>query len=599
MLMCYPQPRMSTKNFAAIATQFCKDTLAGAIPSGKWTKLACQRHLDDLKKQETDPSWAYYFDEKKFTRVCKFVELCPHVKGKKFVGKNIHLEPWQVFLLTAFGWFHKETKVRRFKRSYCEVAKGNAKSTLSAALCLYFAFVDGEPGSEVYAAATTRDQAKVVFSVSQAMARAMPQFRERAGIEVSAHSIHQLSTNSFFRPVSSEANSIEGVLPFFTVVDELHAHNSRDMYDNLDTANSKRPGSMLWAITTAGDNRAGICYEVRNYLTKVLSGVVDDDTVFGCIWSIDDDDDPFAGPEVWRKANPNLDVSVDPAEIGAKAHAAMQLASKQPSFKTKHLNCWVSADHAWMDLVRWSKCADSTLDEDDFAEQPCILGLDLASKLDILALVKIFWKDDQPDGKRHYYCFGCYWTPEERIEQTANSQYRGWVIEGRLQTCRGETNDYNVVEDYIREACKKYQVVEVAHDPYQAVELVNHLAEEGIVMTEIPQMPKYLSEPMKEMEAAVYDGRFHFNGDPILTWAMSNVVCHPDRNDNLFPVKEHKDNKIDPATALLTGMNRVMAQAAHNGGSGIDAFGPCHLCGQLAIGAYVNSLIVFRCPSHP
>jgi len=356
---------------------------------------------------------------------------------------------------------------------------------------------------------------------------------------------------------------------------------------------------MLWAITTAGDNRAGICYEVRNYLTKVLSGVVDDDTVFGCIWSIDDDDDPFAGPEVWRKANPNLDVSVDPAEIGAKAHAAMQLASKQPSFKTKHLNCWVSADHAWMDLVRWSKCADSTLDEDDFAEQPCILGLDLASKLDILALVKIFWKDDQPDGKRHYYCFGCYWTPEERIEQTANSQYRGWVIEGRLQTCRGETNDYNVVEDYIREACKKYQVVEVAHDPYQAVELVNHLAEEGIVMTEIPQMPKYLSEPMKEMEAAVYDGRFHFNGDPILTWAMSNVVCHPDRNDNLFPVKEHKDNKIDPATALLTGMNRVMAQAAHNGGSGIDAFGPCHLCGQLAIGAYVNSLIVFRCPSHP
>src|ERR1700722_11804226 len=215
---------MPAKDFGVIAAQYCSDILDGTIPSCKWTKLACQRHLNDLKKQQTD--WPYYFDEKKFFRVCKFVELSPHVKGKKFAGKPLRLEAWQVFLLTAFGWYGKESKVRRLKRCYAEVAKGNGKSPLLSSIANYMAFANGEPGAEVYTAATTRDQAKVVFSVSQAMARAMTKFRESAGVEVTSHSIHQLNTNSFYRPISSEANSIEGINPYFICCDELHAHAS-------------------------------------------------------------------------------------------------------------------------------------------------------------------------------------------------------------------------------------------------------------------------------------------------------------------------------------------------------------------------------------
>jgi len=141
-------------------------------------------------------------------------------------------------------------------------------------------------------------------------------------------------------------------------------------------------------------------------------------------------------------------------------------------------------------------------------------------------------------------------------------------------------------------------VAEVAHDPYQAVELVNHLTEEGITMVEIPQMPKHLSEPMKELEAAVYDGRFHFDGDPVLTWAIANVVAHADKNDNLFPNKERPENKIDPATALFTGLNRVMAQASNSGESSIDCFGPCQRCGTLAVGTDIKGVIQFYCPAH-
>lgn len=506
------------------------------------------------------------------------------------------LEPWECFILTTvFGWARKDNGLRRFRRAYSEIAKGNGKSALSSPLCNYMAFADGEPGAEVYSAATTRDQAKIVWSVSHAMLRAMPEFCSRAGIEVAAHSINQLGTNSFFRPLSSDANTVEGINPYFLCVDELHAHPNRLLYDNLDTANGKREGSLLWVITTAGSDQAGICYEVRNYGTRVLEGTIQDESVFAIIYTIDDDDDWAAGPDVWRKANPNWGVSVSPEEIGQKIHAALQLASKQPGVKTKHLNVWVNADHAWMDMVRWHKCADQNLQEEDFLGRECVVGLDLASKLDLLAKVKIFW--EERDGKRHYFVFGKYWTPEDRLEHTQNSQYRGWAIEGRLQTCQGETNDYDTVEDDIRSDCKQFQVLEVAHDPYQAVEMANHLVAEGIVMTEVPQMPRHLSEPMKELEAAVYDGRFHFDGDPVLSWAVSNIVCHRDKNDNLFPTKERYENKIDPATALLTGLNRVIATQPVES-SGVSVFGDCAKCGTLCIGVLFEGNLIFDCGKH-
>lgn len=598
------------------AHRYIASVLDGSIPSCKWVRLACERQLRDLKQSE-DESYPYQFDVSAAERVCRFVELSPHIKGKKFAGKLIHLEDWQCFILTVvFGWLNKFTKLRRFRRAYSEIAKGNGKSALTSAVSNYMAFAEGEPGAEVYSAATNRDQAKIVWSVSHAMLRAMPEFCERAGVDPAAHSINQLRTNSFFRPLSSDANSAEGAIPYFVCVDELHAHPTRDLYDNLDTANGKRDGSLLWAITTAGSDRAGICYEVRSYITKILENVVQDDSVFGIIFTIDDEDEWSAGPEVWRKANPNWGISVDPFEIGTKIQRALQVSSSQPTIQTKHLNKWVNADHAWMDMQRWAKCADPTLDEDDFSGDSSILGLDLASKLDLLAKIKLFWKDipltvaiescdqgqcdakdckniaflfrtsngkkvceshrnrilERKTSKRHYYAFGDYWTPEERVEHSSNSQYKGWVIDEHLHTCPGETNDYDIVEDSIRADCRKFEILEVAHDQYQAVTIVNHLAPEGITMAEVPQLPKYLSEPMKELEAAVYDGRFHFDGDPIMTWAVSNVVCHRDKNDNLFPTKETYENKIDPVTALLTALNRVMATPDAGAGDGKFVF---------------------------
>jgi len=592
-------PQVAAPHVAA-ANGYILDVLDDRIASCKWVKLACERQARDLQSAK-DEAWPYYFSETAAERVCKFVELSPHVKGKRFAGRPIHLEPWQCFILTTtFGWINRNTGLRRFRRAYSEIAKGNGKSALTSAVANYMAFADGEPGAEVYSAATTRDQAKVIWSVSHSMLRAMPEFCERAGVDPAAHSINQLGTNSFFRPLSSDANSAEGILPYFTCVDELHAHPTRELYDNLDTANGKRDGSMLWAITTAGSNQSGVCYEVRSYVTQVLSGALKDETVFGVIYTIDDKDDWSSGPDVWRKANPNWGVSVNPEEIGAKVQRAMHLASAQPTTKTKHLNVWVNADHAWMDMVKFRRCADPSLDIESFVGEPCVIGLDLASKIDLLAEMRLFWKDlgEGERKRRHYFLFGHYWLPEARIEARENSQYAGWVTEGRIETCPGETNDFDAVEEAIRADGRRFDVREVATDPWNATEVCNHLGSEGVTMVEVAQVTKELSGPMKELEAAVYDGRLHYDGDPVLEWAASNVVAHMDKNGNLFPTKPAAKKKIDPVSALLNAMNRVMVVASEGGGGGVASYGPCARCGAFCAGQLVGGGLQFDCGAH-
>lgn len=577
-----------------IAQRYAQDVLSGKVPACKWVRLACQRQQNDLKRQNT-VKFPWLFDVSTAERICLFVELCPHIKGP-LRGQLIRLEPWQVFILTTvFGWVSTIGK-RRFREAYTEVPRGNGKSAISSPIGLFMLAMDGEGGAEVYSAATTRDQARIVFGVAQAMVRGMEQFRHRFSVQASSHSINQESTASWFRALSSDANSLDGLNIHCAIIDEFHAHRSRDLYDVLKTACGKREQPLLWEITTAGSDRAGVCYEVRSYVTKILEGVCEDDRVFGIIFSIDDSDD-WATIESVKKANPNWGVSVFPDALSSELHQALQIASKQPSFQTKHECVWVNADHAWMDMQRWAKCADPTMTLENFGGERCMVGLDLASKLDLLAKIKLFWKD--MEEKRHYYVFGDYWTPEARLDQTQNSQYKGWVIDGRLHTCPGETNDYDAVEDAIRADCRQFEVLEVAHDPYQAQQFVNHLQPEGIKLSEVPQTAKMLSEPMKELEAAVYDGRFHFDGDPILTWAVSNVVCHIDKNDNLFPNKENYENKIDPVTALLTAMRRLMdIDAGEGSGGGVSVFNKCAKCNSLTEGQMVNGKMIFDCGKH-
>lgn len=535
-----------TSEHVAAALEYARAVVEGEIPACKWTRLACERQLDDLERE----GFPYRFDVQRADRICRFIEKLPHIKGK-WAGTPIQLEPWQQFILTTvFGWVDADGN-RRFRTAYTEVPRKNAKSTITSGVGLYMTAADGEGGAEVYSAATTRDQARIVFRDAQQMARRCPAFRNRFGVEVNAHNINVLETASKFEALSAEGNSLDGLNIHFAAVDEVHAHKTRAVWDVLETATGARTQSLLWGITTAGSNRAGICYELRTYLTKILDGVAEDETFFGVIYTIDDGDD-WTDPEVWAKANPNYGVSVLPDDIARLCKKAQEMPSAQNNFLTKRLNVWVNADTAWMDMRAWDRGGDPVLTLDDFEGERCWVGLDLASKTDIAAMNVVFERDGE------YYLFGKYYLPEQAAEDGRNSQYGGWAIEGRLITTPGNVTDYAYIENDLRDLMARFDVQEVPHDPWNATQFATRMQEEGAPMVEFRQSTRNLSEPMKQLEALVLQGKLHHDACPVLAWMVSNVVCHRDANDNIFPRKERDENKIDGVVASLMALGRAM-----------------------------------------
>ncbi len=413
---------------------------------------------------------------------------------------------------------------------------------------------DREGGAEVYSLATTRDQARIVFGDAQMMARRSPGFRSRFDVNVGAHNIHVLASGSKFEALSAEGSTLDGLNIHFGCVDELHAHKTRTVYDVVETGTGKRDNSLLWVITTAGSNRSGICYEVRTFVSKVLENVVSDDTQFGIIYGLDDGDD-WTSEDALIKANPNWGISVRPEVLGPLQAKAMQLPSAVNNFKTKHLNEWVNADTAWMDMRAWDACADAALDFETFEGQPCWVGLDLASKTDIAALVLLFAHPEIADA---FVVFGKYYLPEDTVSSSANSQYSGWMRTGRLTVTAGNVIDFSWIEADLIDFASRFEIQSVAFDPFQATQLSTRMMAEGLPMIEVRPTVLNFSEPMKTLEALVLQRKLAHDGDPVLGWMASNVVAHLDAKDNIYPRKERAENKIDGIVALIMALSRAI-----------------------------------------
>lgn len=474
----------------------------------------------------------------------------------------IRLAEWQVFsLATAFGWVD-ENGNRRFRRVYIEVPRGNGKSAISSTIGLYMLALDGEAGAEVYSAATTRDQARIVFRDAQAMARKMERFRQRFGIEVTAQAIVQLRSSSAFKALSADGHTLDGLNIHLAVVDELHAHKGREVYDVLETGLGKRPQSLLWMITTAGANKHGVCYEVRDYVLKVLAGAVADraaEATFGIVYTIDEGDDPFA-EETLRKANPNWGVSVDPSIVMQTAAKAKQVATARANYLTKHLNVWVDANSALYDTAHWRKCEDKALDEADFASDESVIALDLASKIDIAAKVNVYRREIE--GRDHFYAFPRFFLPRAAIEEDRHPMYRGWEMQGDIEATPGETIDFATVEDEIRLEAPGRSIAAVVADPWQAQYLLSNLQRDNFPASEFRQTVANMSEATKTLDALMREGRIHHPGNAVLNWMIGNVVGHFDAKDNVYPRKELPANKIDGAVALIMALGWFIQREA-------------------------------------
>lgn len=549
-----------SRDYCAIAKCYAQDVIAGKIPASEFVKAACKRQIADLKRWAK--TGAYKFEKARAERVCLFIELLPHIKGP-LAGQLIILEPWQIFILTTcFGWVDLEGN-RRFRRVYIEVPRGNGKSALSSGVGLYMLCADGEGGAEVYSFATTRDQAKIVFGDAQNMARRTPGLKAKFGVEINARNINVLSTASKFEPLSAEGSTLDGLNTHFACVDELHAHKTRAVYDVVETSIGKRTQSLLWVITTAGSNRAGICYEVRGFVAKVLNGSVEDESQFGIIYGLEKEDD-WTTEDALIKANPNWGVSVMPKVLLPLQAKAMSMPSAANNFRTKHLNDWVNADSAWMDMRAWDACADHDLSIDDFGGERAWIALDLASKVDIAAKITLFKREI--DGADHFYCFGNYYLPRETVDRGENSQYQGWESLGLLTVTDGAVIDFDVIQEDLLANCSIYEVVEVPYDPFQATQLSTRMVSQGVPMVEMRPTVLNFSEPMKQLEALVLQKRFHHDGNPVMSWMISNVVAHMDAKDNIYPRKERSENKIDGPVALIMAIGRALHDGSDDAG---------------------------------
>jgi phage terminase large subunit-like protein len=534
------------------ARRYAERVVGGKILACKWVKLACQRHLNDLRRQK-DRNFAYRFDAAKAEKVCRFIELLPHTKGKwALKAERLKLEPWQCFKTVAlFGWVRKTDGLRRFRKALILEPRKNAKSTWAAAIGLYMLCMDGEHGAEIYSGATTEKQAWEVFRPARLMASKTPALQSAAGLTVNASNLHILANGSRFEPLIG--NPGDGSSPSCAIIDEYHEHDTDTQVDTMETGMGAREQPLLLIITTAGDNLAGPCYAALQDGQKVLEGVWNNDAFFVLIFTVDDDDD-WSSEASLIKANPNYGVSVDADFLKARQREAIQNPRKSGVFKTKHLNLWVQSRSAYFDMRKWIESGDDSLSIDDFVGKPCRIGVDLASTTDIAAIEIVF---EHGDG---YARFGRYYLPEETINLPENEHYRGWRDDPRrwITQTDGEMIDYQTIRDDLLGLRDRFQIEEVAFDPHQAMMMMSELGAEGIPCVEVRPLVLNFSPAMKQMDGLIRSRKIAHDGDPVMTWMMSNVVARSDAKDNVYPRKERPENKIDGPVAHMMAQARWM-----------------------------------------
>lgn len=598
-----------------MAFKYANDVVTGAIVAGKLLKLTAKRFLRDLKK---GGERGLSFDVDAAQHVVDFFGCLRHSKGEWGAagGRIFVLEPWQVFILAnLFGW-KRADGTRRFREAYIEVARKNGKTTFIAGIGLYMLLADDEPGAEVYSAATKKDQAKLLFDEACRMRAKSPFLSSR--IEAPRGNLNIPATASKFEALSAEDDTLDGLNAHCVLIDELHAHPTRKLYDVLRESVIARRQPLVIEITTAGYNRQGICFKQREIIENILVGNIsaeDSDSFFGFIACMDEKDSKgnpvdWADPRNWPMANPNLNVSVKLDALREAAAKAKQDPTALNSFLRKHLNVWTSQDVRWMPSDKWAACnsAGPLISPIELragalkrlAGRLCFAGLDLSSKIDLSALVLVFPplpeivvrrpKEQTLEEKRarkpveietivkqaadpNWYFVPWFFVPEGNVEDRVKKDrvpYDVWIKQGFITTTQGNSIDQQVIRSKVKELRGMFNIQEIGFDSWNASQLSNELISDGLKMVEVRQGFKTMSEPMKEMMALVLGKKLEHFGNPVFTWNTLNVQAETDAAENIKPDKEHSKEKIDGTVAAIMAMHRVVqtpvaASSPYNG----------------------------------
>ena len=529
------------------STKYAERVKAGKVTAGKLVFLACCRHLDDMEHGEAR---GLCFDPAKADKALSFFDFLCHTKGE-WAGDVIRLEPWQEFIVgSSFGW--QKNGVRRFRTALVEVARKNGKSTLAAGVGLDLLINDGEPGAEIYSAASKRDQARIIFDEAKNMVRKSPDLSSVVGIHQA--NMHVSLSASKFEPLSSQDSTMDGLNIHGAMVDEVHALRRRGVWDVIETATGARRQPLIFATTTAGYDRFSVCYELHDYSIKVLEGIIQDDSWFAYIATIDEGDD-WTDPKTWAKANPNLGVSVKLDDLQRKCEKAKQVPAAQNAFRRLHCNQWTEQAERWMDIALWDNC-DGTVDPAALEGRECFAGLDLASTTDIAAMVLLFPDDD--DGS--YDVLAYFWVPEDGIRDRATRDlvpYPDWWRDGLITPTDGNVIDYDQIRADINALGDKYNIRELAIDRWNATQLTTQLTGDGFTVVPFGQGFASMSAPTKELLRVVLDDRIRHGGNQVLRWMMSNVAVTQDAAGNLKADKGKSTERIDGIIALIMALGRA------------------------------------------
>lgn len=548
--------------------------LRGEVVVCEYVYLAVERHYRDMLDGHKR---GLVFEPGAGQHVIDFIEqFFFHIKGP-LARQPILLDPWQKFWTAVlYGWKTADG-FRRFTRGYEEVARKNGKSTWKGPQGAYLFMMDGEIGAEVYAVATTREQAMSVFRPAfdnfRSWARRSPGIKRSFKIHEGTNLERITFDTSVFKPLPANAESLDGLNPSAILFDELHAQKTPDVWEVMESALGARAQPLLSAITTAGFILDGICVDQRRYLIEVLRGERTDDSYFGYIYTLDEGDDPFLERN-WYKANPGLGRSKQLKYMRDMARKAAFLPSALANFLTKDLNVWVNSADGWINAQVWDK-GDKPFDIRALSGRRCYGGLDLSATQDLTAFSLVFPPpDDEPNGEWHVLVWA--WCPRDKVSQQADNKderarYDKWEKAGWLEVTEGTITDYGPVKQRIRQARQLFDLVEIGFDEWNAAQLVGELMAEGFVMVKVPQNTQGMYPGARRFEELVYGKKLRHGGNPVLRWAVLNISLLFDSNGNFRPDKKKSNarGRIDPGVATVMALSRAVAIEPEKAESGI------------------------------
>jgi phage terminase large subunit-like protein len=542
--------------------QYISGVESGKQVTGDFIKLAVKRHLSDIEKSKTD--WPFYFDEDAAQMFISFVGLCRHWKNSKFAGNHIELEPHQCFYFgSLFGWKRKDNGLRRFRRSYKQVARKNGKTTELAVISIYHLLADNEKGAQVYCAATKDEQARILVNDAGQIILATPDLRSKFKTFSHTDMVRRVvfpKGKSFIASLGRDSKTQDGFDPSMGNVDEFHEHKTTELLNVIVSGMGARAQPMLNIITTAGFDKSFPCYEVtRRTGIEILKGIKTDDEQFIVIYEPDEDDN-WLDESTWIKSNPNLGVSVELNFLRSECKTAVNESGRtEVNFKTKHLNIWTDAADVWISDEKWLLNTHK-LTHKDLLKQICYGGLDLAKGTDINSFTLFF-----PNIKGYHAIKVLMWIPEERAKIVKNElDYIALSKLGYIKLIVGNIIDIDVIVNDILKEVANYNFKSFAFDRYIAYHgiIQSLVGQHGLKGSELGQGFISLSAPTKQFETGAMDEKYeHFN-NPILRWMLGNVEIEYDAAGNMKPSKGRSKNKIDGIASTINAIAEWMSGRA-------------------------------------